>query len=128
MKMMRAFLLVAALTGCATLPAGSVSRDRQALDQELAALNAGPPRSCISGTDRNLVIGDEQTVVQREGPTTWVNRLATACPGLRPINTLVVERYGSQLCRGDRIRSLEPGSSIPGPICVLGDFTPYTRR
>jgi hypothetical protein len=67
--------------------------------------------------------------VLRRGDTVWVNRLEGHCPGLRPLNTLVVEpSLGGQYCRNDRVRAIEPGSSIPGPICPLGDFTPYRRR
>jgi hypothetical protein len=41
---------------------------------------------------------------------------------------LVVELHGSQYCRNDRFRTVSAGSTIPGPSCFLGTFTPYRRR
>jgi hypothetical protein len=40
---------------------------------------------------------------------------------------LVVEPIGAQYCRGDRVRTMDPVSRIPGPACTLGDFIPYSR-
>ncbi|MCH7863407.1 MAG: hypothetical protein IH998_17535, partial [Proteobacteria bacterium] len=59
--------------------------------------------------------------------TLWRNDLASSCPGLRPYPTLIVEVHGSQLCRNDRFRVLDPGSSIPGAYCMFGKFTPYEK-
>jgi hypothetical protein len=98
------------------------------LSIELAGRSAGPPEDCVSAsTAANLTPRDSRTLVYADGPTLWVNRLEAACPGLNAMSTLVVEAEGSRYCRGDRIRSVEPGQSIPGPICVLGRFTPYRR-
>ena len=85
-------------------------------------------RNCIPTRDQqSLTIVDRQTVVQRGGSTLWVNRLEAPCPGLRPLDTLIVEVHGGQYCRGDHIRGLEPGSNIPGPICPLGAWLPSRR-
>ena len=67
------------------------------------------------------------TLVYRRGGTIWLNRLRATCPALRPTSTLIVEVHGSQYCRGDRFRTIEPGQSIPGPTCLLGPFTPWRR-
>lgn len=115
------FLLLAA--GCATASAREAD-----LSGELAGRTAGKAEECVpSSTGSNLVARDSRTLVYRDGDTLWVNRLAAACPGLRPTATLIVELHGSRYCRGDRFRTIEPGSSIPGPSCLLGDFTPYRR-
>ncbi|HYD38264.1 MAG TPA: hypothetical protein VEA60_11660 [Allosphingosinicella sp.] len=98
------------------------------LSGELAGRTAGPARDCVpASAGDSLVARDSRTLVLRRGDTIWVNRLAAACPGLDPMSTLVVEVHGSQHCRGDPVRALEPGQSIPGPTCILGGFTPYRR-
>jgi hypothetical protein len=98
------------------------------LSRDLAGRTAGPAEECVSAsTGVNLAARDSQTLVYSRGDTIWVNRLDAACPGLDPISTLVIEAHGSRYCRGDRIRALEPGSSIPGPYCILGRFTPWRR-
>lgn len=123
---MRCLLLLLCLSGCAAgaLPVGE--RERAGLAQELQGRMAGAAESCVSAfPSQALEIVDSQTVVLRSGGTIWVNRLMSACPSLRPLDTLIVEVQGSRYCRGDRIRSLPRGSTIPGPLCFLGDFTPY---
>lgn len=98
------------------------------LSRDLAGRSAGPPRDCVSASSgASLVARDARTLVYRLGDTIWVNRLDAACPGLDPMSQLAIEVHGSQYCRGDPIRALEPGRSIPGPICILGSFTPYRR-
>lgn len=127
---MRALLLplIAAAAGCAASGTQSESRDQRALARELADRTAGEAKRCIPARQNEaLTIVDARTIVLRSGPTVWVNRLDDDCPGLRPMNTLLVEAHGSQYCRGDRVRGIEPGSPIPGAVCVLRDFTPYRK-
>jgi hypothetical protein len=57
-----------------------------------------------------------------------VSRLRAECPGLQPLDTLIVEVHGGRYCRNDQFRAVETGASIPGPICLLGDFVPYRAR
>lgn len=125
---MRAVLLILALAGCAA--AGSMEdRESEALRRDLAERVSGEPERCvprIQATALNPV--DRRTLVYDTPGTLWVNRLRADCPSLRPDSTIVIETSGDQYCRNDRIRALEPGGSIPGPICLLGDFTPYRRR
>ena len=115
------FVLLAA--ACATGSAQEAD-----LSSELAGRSAGPEQDCVPASpSANLVARDRQTLVYDGGRTLWVNRLAAACPGLRPTSTLIVDLHGSQYCRGDRFRAVEPGQSIAGPSCLLGSFTPYRR-
>ena len=76
---------------------------------------------------RSLNVVDSGTLVYERGGTLWVNRLRSDCPGLGTNSTLLVELSSGQYCRGDRFRELESGASIPGPYCILGDFTAYRR-
>ena len=125
---MRKAILVAtlALFGCAAGPRSP--DDSAALARELATRVAGEPRTCISRfSTQVLTIVDSRTLIQRSGDAIWVNRLNAECPGLRPDVTLIVESLGDRYCRGDRVRGLERGTSIAGPICVLNAFTPYRR-
>ena len=90
---------------------------------------AGQPRACIStAINQQGRVLDGATIAYDSGAVIWVNRLAAACPGLSPYNTMLVEQGGSQLCRGDRVRGLEPGGTIPGPACNLQDWVPFRRR
>ena len=118
---MRLLPLLIVASACA---AGSA---REAdLSRELAGRTAGPPQDCVpASAGDSLVARDAQTLVYRRGDTIWVNRLAAACPGLNPTSTLIVQVHGSSHCRGDPVRAVEPGQSIPGPTCVLGSFTPW---
>ena len=120
-------ILLLALAGCAA--AGSFEdRERNALERNLAGRSAGEPRRCVpavQGVSLNAV--DRRTIVYDTPGTLYVSRLRADCPGLRPDSAIVVEAYGDQYCANDRIRALEPGTTIPGPICLLGEFVPYRR-
>ena len=119
-----AFASLAALVGsCAPAqPAGPVALP------ELAGRTAGAPQQCvpIQQTESLRIVGPG-TVVYGSGRTIWVNRLASSCPGADRMDILIVEPTGPQYCRGDRLRTVDPVSRIPGPACILGDFVPYSR-
>lgn len=127
---MRSVILICA----AALTAGSCAQpgtpnDTAAFSRELAGRIAGPAQTCV-GTfqGQNLRVVDRHTVAYEVGRTMWVNRLAADCPALEPLNTVIVEpKLGSQYCRGDHIRGLEPGGIIPGSTCFLGQWVPYRR-
>jgi hypothetical protein len=99
------------------------------LARELAGHVAGPAQTCVSTfPNQNLRVIDPSTLAYGYGRTIYVNRLAAPCPGLEQLNTVIVRTYGSQYCRGDRVQGLEPGAIIPGPQCILGNWTPYRMR
>lgn len=100
-----------------------------ALARETAGLVAGPPQSCISTiSGQGLRVVDAQTLAYGSGRSVAINRMRAPCPGLEPTSTLIVEPgLGGQYCRGDRVRALEVGSTIPGATCILGDWVPYRR-
>lgn len=77
-----------------------------------------------------LTIVDARTLLYSPvGKRIWRNDLPEPCPGLDPDDILVIEPFaGSQLCENDRIRAIDRGSHIPGPICRLGKFTAYEKR
>jgi hypothetical protein len=117
-------MLAAAVVACAMSGNPTTS---QAIP-ELAGRAAGSPQRCVlNQQNQNLHIVDARTITYGSGKTIWVNRLGGDCPGMDPTDALVVEPAGSQYCRGDRIRPIDPTNPFPGPVCILGDFVPYTR-
>lgn len=124
MRLLPLLLLTAA---CAATGIGPSSGETD-LASELAGRNSGAPIECVAmSSGSNLVPRGRQALVYRRGDTIWVNRLTAACPGLDEMSQIVIEVQGSRYCRGDHFRTREPGLGIPGPICVLGSFTPYRR-
>jgi hypothetical protein len=124
---MRSILMMVLLAAGCTAP-DMRNRDRDALASEIAGRNAGPPQDCVdTQSTASLRPVDESTIRLDDGGTLYVNHLAAACPGLRAMDTLIVEPHGSQYCRGDHIRSVPVGGGIPGPACFLGQFTPYRK-
>ncbi|MFL6721599.1 MAG: hypothetical protein ACJ8FT_07330 [Sphingomonas sp.] len=125
---MRYLLLLPLILAACAAP-GPRDTEQQALARELAGRAAGAPQSCISGGPaQNLRVVDAHTIVMATAGTIWVNRIASGCPGLQPLDTLIIETHGSQYCRGDTFRTVSfGGGAVAGPICVLGDFTPFSR-
>jgi hypothetical protein len=120
MRMLPILLIASA---CAAGPASEAD-----LSSEIAGRSAPPPEECVpASSGANLVARDTRTLVYHHGDTLWVNRLAAACPGLDPMGQIVIQVHGSRYCRGDSFRTRRTGETIPGPICVLGSFTPYRR-
>ena len=96
----------------------------------LAGRTAGTPVSCVSDSldSSGPTIIDRHTILYRQsGRRVWVVQPQGECPALAPFNTLVVEKWGSQTCAGDRFRVLEPGAIIPSAFCRFGKFTPYDK-
>jgi hypothetical protein len=119
---MRILTLLLVLAGCAAVD-GSAQED---LARELAGRPAGAAQNCVSANQsQSLQAVDRSTIVLRAADAIWVSRLRAACPGLRPMSTIIVESFTGQYCRGDRFRAIEAGSSSPGLTCVLAEFVPY---
>lgn len=97
------------------------------LASELEGRVAGKPVDCIdkSRLDGPQIVDGGTLIYRESGRRIWRNDPIGGCPGLRTGDTMVIEVWGSQLCRNDHFRSVAPGSSIPGAICRLGSFTPY---
>jgi hypothetical protein len=128
-KTIPSLVLALALAGCAAAGEVEDTREARALERRLASRVAGEPRECVPRVQgQALTAADRRTIVYETPGEIWVSRLAADCPGLRPFSTLIVETHGDRYCRNDRIRALEPGTTIPGPICLLGRFTPHRLR
>lgn len=125
---MRIVLIPIAALGLLGAAAPAAPRE-DALASALAGRIAGTPVDCVekSRLDGPQII-DEKTLIYREsGRRIWRNDLIGECRGLKPMDTLIVDIFGGQLCRNDHFRALTPGLTIPGPYCRLGKFTPYDK-
>lgn len=99
-----------------------------AASDPLAGRVAGKPQQCIDDTlssGPNVI--DSRTILYGRTGRTIYRATIEACPALRPTTTLIIERFGGQLCRNDRFRVLEWGTSIPSAPCRFGEFVPYRK-
>lgn len=75
------------------------------------------------------VVRDDGRVYFRGQPDSGRSYLAVfkggRCPGLNRFAVVAIETSGTGYCEGDRIRSLNPPSTIPGPACVIDHFQPF---
>ncbi len=90
---------------------------------------AGPPAQCVdtSTTMSGPVIADKDVIVINAGRRIWRAQVRGQCAGIQPFNTLLIDRWGSQVCRNDRFRVLQQGMSIPSASCFFDGFVPYDR-
>nr|WP_026326137.1 DUF6491 family protein [Sphingomonas sp. Mn802worker] len=91
---------------------------------------AGKPVDCISEIDTRAQaeIIDARTIAySRTAKRMWITHPEGTCNGLAPARTLIVERRGARLCRGDRFRTIRAPATVPSPQCFFGRFTPYDK-
>jgi hypothetical protein len=95
---------------------------------ELDGRVAGAAQRCVP-IERDLAMRvderDHGTLLYGYGRKIWANHLPPGC-SFSPSDTLVVQPIGSDYCRGDFVRTVDPVSHFPGASCILGDFVPYT--
>ena len=128
-KIIAALALSALALGAATTV---VAKEKQTGEQKLAEMLegrvAGEPKSCISTVrSGSLQVIDKTALVYEAGDTLWVNR--TARPDdLRRDDVLVINQTsGMQLCRLDRITTVDQVSHFFTGIVFLQDFVPYRK-
>lgn len=131
---MRALLIAAAVTtlaACETTdnqPQQRTARQQQSFDKALAGKVAGKPESCLSLQRSNdMQVIDDDTIIYRDGRTTYVNKPLGSCNNLGNGSYALVTRSGngSMLCRGDisEVRDMTAGITVGS--CALGEFVPY---
>lgn len=130
MKTIATLLAGAALALSAATPAYSATRAERAeaqLAKMLEGRTAGQPTSCITPLRPNdLRIMDHIGVVYDAGDTIYVAR-ATDPRVLSRNDVVVIQRFGSQLCRQDVIRTVDRYQGFTTGVVFLEDFVPYTR-
>jgi hypothetical protein len=130
-----ALAIPVALSGCSygdteSAPAPIGAKEAKLLERELKGKVAGEPRNCIStlGNDNLIRISDDMLLYRQSGRLVYQNKLRSPCRGLaRDNDVIVTETFGGQICRGDIVRLVDRTSGIPGPVCSLGEFVPYTK-
>jgi hypothetical protein len=115
------FAVMAASCSSTPPPSGPDTK----LAEALAGKVAEAPRSCINLVDaRSAEVLRDVIVYRTSRKLIYVN----STPGCRSFTNdpiFVNKVFGSQLCRGDSVQFIERAGGVPGPICLLGDFTPY---
>lgn len=122
----------ALLAGCIAVagPVGARAPDDGAaqLRQAIAGRVAGKPTDCIDSSDiSSSQIIPGTAIVYRALGRLYVNVPMSGARLLRRDDVLVTRQFGSQLCRLDTVRLLDPTSRIPHGFLGLGQFVPYTR-
>ena len=130
---MRILMIAAAATSlmaCETVdnqPQQRTASQQRSYDKLLAGKVPGKAESCLPLQRSNdMVVVDDDTILYRDGRTTYVNKPLGGCNNLgNGSYALVTHSQGSQLCRGDiaQVRDLTAGITVGS--CALGDFVPY---
>ena len=119
-----ALLLSGATAASAETPA---ERGEAQLARMLEGRTAGEPVSCITANSSNrLRVIEHVGVVYDAGKTIYVSR-ATDPKSLGPWDVPVIERFGSQLCKTDIMRTVDRSGGFLSGIVFLNDFVPYTK-
>jgi hypothetical protein len=131
---MKAFATILAGAALVAMGASAASAETLAekgearLAQMLEGRTAGEPVNCISAVRSNrLEVIEHVGLVYDAGETIYVSRPSNP-KSLGPWDVPIIERFGSQLCKTDVIRTVDrSGGYITGPV-FLGDFVPYTKQ
>ncbi|KLE34149.1 hypothetical protein [Aurantiacibacter luteus] len=128
---------VAAITAAAALalaaPAAAQSeRQMQRSQEAFAELTegwevAGQPEACIYTPNTNrLRVVENVGLAYRQGDTMWVAR-ARNPQNLGAWDVPIIDRFGSNLCRHDAMRTIDRSSGMFSGVLFLDDFVPYRR-
>ncbi len=115
--------------GAAAASATTVPSDDAALATATAGRTAGKTSFCVNQTRLGgpQIINNRTIIYRQSGKRIWISRLTDNCPALQGDPILIVETYGTQLCRHDRFQVQQRSSPIASAYCFFGDFTPYDR-
>lgn len=116
-----------ALIGTSASAATAAEKGEARLAKMLEGRTAGEPVSCISATrPAKLEVIEGVGVVYDGGETVYVARVDNP-NSINRSDAVVVERFGSQLCRQDVTRTFDRyGGFITGSV-FLSDFVPYKK-
>jgi hypothetical protein len=89
---------------------------------------AGEPKSCVSALRSNdIEVIENVGIAYEQGDTLWIAR-ATDPRSLGRHDVPIIDRFGSQLCRQDVIRTVDRYSQFVSGVVFLEDFVPYTKQ
>ena len=130
MKIATLALAAAALASAFSASAATdtiAAKGEARLAKLIAGRTAGSPVSCISTLDSSrLQVIDQTALVYDAGSTIYVARPSDP-KSLDSDNILIFNRFGSQLCRQDIIRTVDRYSGFTNGAVFLDDFTPYKK-
>lgn len=122
-----AFATISLLGACSTVAASQRKSGEEELAKLLEGREAGKPTSCISTFDnRELRIIDKTALVYGSGETIYVNRPRDP-ERLDSNDILVTYPTGSQLCRLDRVNTIDRTSRMYTGFVAMTDWVPYRR-
>jgi hypothetical protein len=130
---MKKFLAVA--TAAAMLATGAIAanastgqeRSEERLAEMLQGYEPGTPVSCISAFRSNrLTVLPYVGLVYEDGDTIYVAR-AVQPRMLSHDDVPVIERFSSQICRTDVMRTVDRNMPNFSGVLFIEDFVPYTR-
>src|SRR3546814_11041499 len=107
------------LGGCATAQNQAAEADRRAkaeiqIADALKGLTPGEPKSCIDQTRVHNVRKFAGTIIYEYSPREkYRNNVSDGCFGLSRGDILVTKTPTTQLCRGELITTVSPGSRMP---------------
>ena len=130
MRIMMIALAATSLAACESVdsqPQQRSASQQQSFDKALAGKVAGKPESCLPLQRSNdMVVIDDDTILYRDGRTTYVNKPLGGCNNLgNGSYALVTRSQGSQLCRGDIAQVTDMTTGVTVGSCALGDFVPF---
>ena len=70
---------------------------------------------------------ENRAIVYRLGGTLYVNRPRAGADSLSTWDALLTRTFGSQLCSGDAVETIDPSTGQMRGLVFLGDFVPYKR-
>ncbi|WAT16923.1 hypothetical protein OZN62_08210 [Aurantiacibacter sp. MUD11] len=102
-------------------------RAEQAFAELVEGRTAGEPQRCISTFNSSrLRVEAYVGLVYERGDTIWVAR-ARDPENLTVWDVPVIDRYGTQLCSNDVMRTIDRNSGMFSGVLSLEDFVPYTK-
>lgn len=130
MKTLATILAGAALAVAGSTPALAETRADKGearLAKMLEGHVAGEPVSCISAPrSSKLNVIEHVGVVYDAGNTVYVARPSDP-KSLGTMDVLVIDRFGSQLCKQDVTRTIDRYHGHTTGVVFLSDFVPYTK-
>ena len=132
MRLISILMAGAVLASCTTAPPAPTRTADKQRDYEMALAGKVPQRpiSCLPHYRANdMRTIDENTILFRNGSTTYVAHMRGGCNGLGSGSyALVTRQFGTaDLCSGDIAQVVDTVNGTSVGSCVWGEFTPYVR-
>lgn len=104
------------------------AKDKIDLDKQLAGLVPGKPQACIDPVRYRETTRVGDTILYKNGRNDIMrNDTGGGCFGLRRGDAIVTRTFGSQLCRGDIVQTVDMVSRVQSGSCAFNDFVPYRK-